>query len=121
MAGLKLTPAIVDAPISVTLSADQIDWNPANLAMTVLITPSGVDRTITGLSTGANAPVGPSEAGRLVILVNVSGVFNVNLSGEDASSGAVNRFATGTTLFPGNAQAWLYDPTSLRWRRAWSR
>lgn len=115
MPGLYVGATIVDTPIFPTISADQNDWAPTDLATAALVTPAGADRTLTGLAGGV--------AGRLVLIINAGAVFNVVLAAESPSSAAANRFAagSGTTIFPGGAQALLYDASAQRWRRAWSR
>jgi hypothetical protein len=67
-------------------------------------------RNITGLSGGIN--------GRVVVLANVGGSFDMVLVNESAASTAANRFALGSNVAvrPNRAVALQYDATSSRWR-----
>lgn len=104
------TPAISPA----ALTGDVNDYSPTGLstARVVRIDPGAADRVITGLTA--------QEAGRLLLLVNISTSKRFTLSYENTSSVAANRF-----LGPGGADVNVikegavmvyYDGTSARWR-----
>lgn len=92
------------------ITADQNDYNPANLSTsTVLRLDASQFVSITGLAGGAD--------GRLMSLVNV-GSQPIRLADENTASTAANRFALGgdIMLMPNDAQVLIYDSTSSRWR-----
>lgn len=93
-----------------TLTANQDDYNPANLAATsVLRLASDASRNVTGLQGGAD--------GRIVAVLNV-GANDIVLKDASASSTAANRFDLGADLTIAAKKAALlwYDPTDVRWK-----
>lgn len=104
---VKLTNDI--SPTS--LSADQNDYNPTNLATAdVLRLTSSADVHITGLQGGAD--------GRVIVLYNI-GSNKIYLDNQNGGSSASNRFSihADTTLF-GDAGSitLIYDSTDSRWK-----
>lgn len=93
------------------ITADQNDYNPANLATaSVLRLVSDAARTITGLAGGAD--------GRILTIQNV-GAFPLTFFAEDAASAAANRFILpgGNFTLPDAANmSLMYDATASRWR-----
>ena len=103
--------------ISVTLSADQNDWNPTGLstASVIRVSVSGANRTVTGLQGGAD--------GRVIWLMNVSAAFgnDLILANDSASSSAANRFifdqgSNNVRIRPNCGLPLIYDSTISRWR-----
>lgn len=103
-------------PISITLTANQNDWNPTGLAaadhirVTASITGSVVK--VTGLQGGV--------AGRIISIENVSTQWLV-LSGNDSNSTAAYRFAFGgmaPVIVLGYCETvvLIYDATVSRWK-----
>lgn len=94
------------------ITANQNDYNPANLATaSVLRLTSDASRTITGIVDGVD--------GRVLTILNV-GTNPIVLSNQNASSTAANRFAIGANITIGADQSasFIYDATSQRWRSA---
>lgn len=111
---LRLGGAVsITSPLAVSISADQNDWNPTGFATAhlVQITPSGANRTITGMVPG-------SLPNRRVILVNVSAALNLTLKHSSASSSSANRFYNGNAgagdivLGPYEALELLHDTSA---------
>jgi len=77
--------------------------------------PSGADRTVTGLAFS-----GTHTAGEVHRIFNPSASFNIILANESASSTAANRFTSSTgadiTIAPNNAVEIFYDGVTSRWR-----
>jgi len=96
---------------STTIAADQDDWTPNsfNISSRVELDPTGVNRTITGMTGG--------QASRIVLLWNTSTTLTVTLSHQNAASLAANRFlcpgAVDYAILPGRAVWVVY--TGSRW------
>jgi len=94
------------------ITANQNDYNPANLATaSVLRLSSDASRNITSLAGGAD--------GRIITVMNV-GTNPIVLKNDDGATGtAANRFAlTGDLTLAAKQSAMLmYDSTSFRWRQ----
>jgi hypothetical protein len=94
-----------------SLSADQNDYNPTNLATASTIRQtSSANVNITGLAGGAD--------GRIIILHNIGATFSLTLKNESVSSTAANRFnlSADVTVGPSVVVMLQYDSTSSRWR-----
>lgn len=102
----KFALAGVVSPAQIT--ANQNDYNPANLAGAgVLRVNSDAARSVTGLAGGTDD--------RMLVLSNV-GSFPITFPGQSTSSAAANRFASAFTL-AADESVWLtYDNASARWR-----
>ncbi len=116
----SVAPAVTDIPTFLQMSGDitptqltanQNDWNPTDLATSVVIRAStDASRDLTGLAGGSD--------GRIIMLMNIGG-FNLVLKNASASSSDSNRFLLGgadVTLAPDQAAFLMYDSTSSRWR-----
>jgi hypothetical protein len=104
--GLALTGIIAPAQIT----ADQNDYNPADLATaSVLQISTDTARKVSGFASGAE--------GRCLTVINV-GSQPVTLLDESASSSASNRFSLAGNLTIGAKQAAIlrYDGTAARWQ-----
>lgn len=90
------------------LAANTDDYAPTGLSGARIIRlSSDAAYNITGLTGGAS--------GRHLTLINV-GAYPLDLTYEDASSSAANRFAVGIQLGGGQSCEVWYDATSSRWR-----
>lgn len=108
----------LNGSVADTIAADQNDYEPTNGSTSSIwtITPSGADRTITGLFAG-------QHDGQVVILINPSTSGNdLLLTNEDAGSAATGRFnlpvsLSGTlTLTPGEMLMLVYSSGASRWK-----
>ena len=102
---------------SETLTANQDDWNPADLQTAGIsrVDTDGADYDITGIT----APDGTYRTnGKMLIITNVDAAQTITLKNEDAASVAANRMALGADLALAPYQSALiwYDTTSSRWR-----
>lgn len=112
---VRHTPYEIDSPLFFRsiVTADQItadtnNYNPLeglNEAVILRIS-SDAARSITGLEGGL--------AGRAILVENV-GSFTITFSGDSASSGAENRFASTLTLAAESTIIIYYDATTLKW------
>lgn len=108
-------PFAVKRVVSVSITANQNDWNPGGDWPNVhsIRVTTDATRTITGLSA-----TGVSD-GQLVLLENV-GALRYTLTSESASSAAANRIVLpggSSWTIQNDGGVWLrYDGTSQRWR-----
>ena len=101
-------------PVSVSIVANQDDWNPTNNYGSVsfrVITDAS--RDITGITNGRPGNGG----GRLLFIMN-AGANNLVLKDASGLSTAANQFAlkADITIAPDGGVALLYDVISSRWR-----
>jgi hypothetical protein len=97
--------------LTITLTANQNDWNPTGLANANRIRISlAANYTITGLQGGVE--------GRTIIFQHVGATNRFVITSEDVLSSAPNRFlfAASVTVFPNQCAAFTYDAVSARWR-----
>jgi hypothetical protein len=95
---------------SVSVSADQNDWNPSGLSTAYLLRadPAGVSRAIHGIVA--------QTAGRELIVCNVGTSGLLNFQTESVSASASNRIVSGAGIGPAGCATFWYDSTSSRWR-----
>jgi hypothetical protein len=102
------------------LDADQHNYSPPGIDGVFLLhlDPQGADRTITGFQDG---PRRSPRQGRLLAVTNISGVYNIVLEHESASSTDIYRMflpnATNVTIPPYSTATLYYDLRFTRWIR----
>ena len=100
---------VIISPAS--LSTDQNNWNPTDLATATIIRMTSSVNLL--MITGITAP----SAAKKLTLVN-TGSNTFILTAQDANSSAANRlqFKKDVPLFPGGSVTVMYDLTSAVWR-----
>lgn len=97
---------------SVSIAADQNNWNPAGFgnAVEVAVDGGAADRNITGL-------IAAASNGQLSVIRNAGTTNLIRLVNQSASSTAANRFslANDINIPPGAAIALRYNSTTQRW------
>ena len=107
---LSTTMALTGIISPAQITADQHDYNPANLPVaSTLRLVSDAPRSITGLAGGAQ--------GRILILHNI-GLFTITMTNQDALSILGNRFRFNANIPILSFQSAIvqYDATSSVWR-----
>lgn len=94
---------------SLLFSSGGVTATLASTDAVLKLIPTNSGDDIIGLTGGTD--------GRIMILVNTSRTFPIDIIGESASATAANRFADNATLDPDTAQGFIYDGALSRWTR----
>ena len=101
--------------LTYSISSNQDNYSPTGIDLVSVlgVTPTGADRTITGIATGAT--------GRVLTILNQSDTYNLLLA-HDTTSTAANRFylnnnaGSDLRIQPHGAVILYYDPGISRWK-----